>query len=1208
MTFWLRPFRVVAAVALVLSLICQGTLVLAGTTGTLSGNVIDSSSHQPLVGAKVTATSPSQSATVSTDRSGHFIFLALAPDTYTISIALAGYDASSQSGETVIADGTRTVSISASKSLQTIGKVTSRAATELVKPGTTADVYSVNATQQEKSAAFGGGGNLNTAFSALASVPGVFVAPGQAGYIGAGPGLSIRGGDYDQIGYEIDGVPVNRAFDSYPSGPASSLGQQELQVYTGAAPASAEAQGLSGYINQVIKTGTNPASTTLTGDIGGPAYYHKFSIETSGATTDRNFSYYVGLGGYNQDFRYVDQFNGQGVSNLYGIPLEPCSDTFSPALAPSCYNNGVYNGNTGALEAGYAGGSPGHGSFVLGGANLYSQSTVADRDSVVNFHFGLPHKNGTKDDIQLLYVNNYINTTYYDSPNDLGGYGMLGALGLGDTYATGLQYKGATGVALPTNYQANVVPYGFPQAGQNAYGGLIPATLRDGVANNQGIFKFQYTHAIGETALLKLYGYTYYSDWLYQSPTSYNTYYYGNPVDYELHSHTRGVSAQFTDQIGSNDVLTIQGSDTIATTLRDNNSFYAIGPSTTLAALVSSANPLNGLCYTSKGVATTCASGGGAAFATFGQAQTGTVPAIAPGTTCSGAACEYYVVANGLSATYNTVEPKFFSAVLTDTYKPTNKISLDAGIRLDRFEYDGSDTDTGNARTFWYNSYNLDNCVAAGGASIIPRAPGAACPAGSTPANFTNPSGTVIEAYDEFQPRTGVTYTLDPSTVVRASYGRFAQAPNSAYQQYDTLQADSPATLYGVYGFQKYGFTTPDHTVVPPTSDNLDFSVEHQFGSDTSIKLSPFLRTTQNQIQNFYLNQQTGFVSGLNVGHQTSEGLEFELDKGNFARDGLAAKLSLAYTNSYIQYGPLSNGSSIIDPLNTQIKNYNAYTSFCASHAASAQCAGGQTVSGAAAAPCYTTAGAAVAVGACTAADVANPYWNAPVQALLDPNADYRTFDTFPAGVGSSVDTYGAPYTATLLVQYKKKRLAVTPALQFFGGQRYGATATTLGIAPDTCTAAGTAIGGGRYPYGSAGGSGYNYANCTGILGAADTPNGSATGGIPDVYTGKFDSLGAFVEPSQFQLHMQITYDISPRVSLVVNLANIYKSCFGGSKTGFTVAGACTYGLVAGGATGAVGNTYNPGSAIQPYVSTPYEPDFNSSNPFGIFVSARAKI
>jgi hypothetical protein len=346
MRAWLRPFRAVAAIVLVVSLCCQGTLVLAGTTGTLSGTITDATTHQPLAGAKVSVASPSQTASVKTDASGHFAFLALNPDTYSVSVTLAGYQTATVSGETVIADQTRTLSVAANKSLQTIGKVTSRAATDLVKPGTSADVYSVNAVTQDKGSAFGGGGNLNSAWSALTAVPGVFVSPGQAGYIGAAAALSIRGGDYDQIGYEIDGVPVNRAFDSYPSGPTSSLGQQELQVYTGAAPPNAEAQGLSGFINQVIKTGTSPGFNQVNGDIGGPAYYHKLSLETSGATSDHNFSYYVGLGGYNQDFRYADQFQGAGVSQLFGEPLTACSPTYSPALAPSCYTNGLYNGNT----------------------------------------------------------------------------------------------------------------------------------------------------------------------------------------------------------------------------------------------------------------------------------------------------------------------------------------------------------------------------------------------------------------------------------------------------------------------------------------------------------------------------------------------------------------------------------------------------------------------------------------------------------------------------------------------------------------------------------------------------------------------------------------------------------------------------------------------------------------------------------------------
>jgi hypothetical protein len=75
----------------------------------------------------------------------------------------------------------------------------------------------------------------------------------------------------------------------------------------------------------------------------------------------------------------------------------------------------------------------------------------------------------------------------------------------------------------------------------------------------------------------------------------------------------------------------------------------------------------------------------------------------------------------------------------------------------------------------------------------------------------------------------------------------------------------------------------------------------------------------------------------------------------------------------------------------------------------------------------------------------------------------------------------------------------------------------------------------------------------------------------------------------------------------VVNLANLVNECFGGSRTGFTVAGACSYGVVGAGTSGDIGNLYNPGQAIQPYVNTPYEPFFANS-PFGVFVSARVKI
>ena len=133
--------------------------------------------------------------------------------------------------------------------------------------------------------------------------------------------MHIRGGDIDQVGYELDGIPVNRAYDNAPQTMLSSLGSQEVQVYTGGVPASSDAQGISGYVNQVIKTGTYPGYGDGKLSVGYPAFYHQASIEAGGSTPDRLFSYYVGIGGSNQDFRFVDNNNGAEHPDSFFYPV-----------------------------------------------------------------------------------------------------------------------------------------------------------------------------------------------------------------------------------------------------------------------------------------------------------------------------------------------------------------------------------------------------------------------------------------------------------------------------------------------------------------------------------------------------------------------------------------------------------------------------------------------------------------------------------------------------------------------------------------------------------------------------------------------------------------------------------------------------------------------------------------------------------------------
>lgn len=1207
------------AILVLVSLLLQGTLVLAGTTGSLSGTVLDSTTSQPVASAKVTASSPSQQVTATTDGGGHFTFASLAPDSYTVSVEKQGFDPISQAGVNIFADQNQTLSLTTRSELKTIGRVTSRSTTDLVKPGTTADVYSVNALQQSKFSGLGGGGGLNNAYSAIASVPGAYVPTNQAGYYQT---IHIRGGDYDQVGYEVDGVPVNRSFDNYPSGTASSLGQQELQVYTGAAPANAEGQGLAGFINQVIRTGTNPGFVNLDLGLGGPTFYHKASFEFGGATPDRNFSYYVGLGGYNQDYRYLDQYNGS-QARAYGPILG--------ATGPTT--------NDGATA---------FGDIVTAPFQVSNLAFLRDRDAVANIHFGIPHKDGSKDDIQLLYLNNSLESSFFSSPNDVGVSNYLAAGGRIPRELDSYQYNGAVGTFLPGNFGSLVTPYYFPSTpSDRGFKASIPAANRDSYQNNQSILKLQYQKNFSSNAYLRIYGYTDYSNWLQNGQNFADSLYGSGQVgqvispasgDYELSSHSRGISGTFADQINAKNLVQLQGSYTTATTLRDNNTQFRNGSGSraNYAVLVNSAAPTSGYCFNASDTTTPVdcntytrapAASTLTLKATYNANASG-MPLATPGvgSTCAGvnggpaAPCQYFVVENGQVATYNTVKPNFFSGSITDTFKPNDKLLINAGLRYDFFQFQGSDTTGTPARSLFFNSFNNNECINGSGSPVSKAALGIAatdaCPTGFTKANLVNASAQV-NSYPVFQPRLGATYTVDPNTVLRASYGRYAQAPNTAFEQYNTLQQNSPYSLLGT-AFYKFGFNTPGHQVRPEVSNNYDFSIEHRFkGSDVSFKLTPFYRYTQDQIQTFFLDQPSGFVSGLNADRLTSRGVEFQLNKGDFGRDGFAGQLAFTYTNAYAQYNTFANGSNVFTGINNDITTYNQYTSFCSTNFADKRC-GGLTAAPTNAAPCFTPAtfNADTSINtvgtptACAPGTIANPYFNAPVQGFVDPSGKYAPFSLVTGPIGASANSYLVPYTLTAIFNYKKGPFAVTPSFQFSGGQRYGVPETSPGIDPTACgaTLASGTTGDPRFPYGAVGGSPYDAASCNTI--------GSA---IPNPYTKKFDGIGSFVNPSQLIANMQLSYDASKNVTFVATFANIISNCFGGSDVPWANGGSrvCSYGLIDGGNSFApVGNAFNPGTNVSPALKYPYQRSYGAFNtngssatlPFSVYVDAKIKL
>ncbi len=115
-----RSLRRSFAATLLFAACSFGAAALAGTTGGLNGVLTDADTNAPLGDAKITATSPSQTATVTTDGGGHYAFPNLAPDTYTLSTSKAGYEESSTTGVEVNSDQQLTVNLTEPKAVQKV--------------------------------------------------------------------------------------------------------------------------------------------------------------------------------------------------------------------------------------------------------------------------------------------------------------------------------------------------------------------------------------------------------------------------------------------------------------------------------------------------------------------------------------------------------------------------------------------------------------------------------------------------------------------------------------------------------------------------------------------------------------------------------------------------------------------------------------------------------------------------------------------------------------------------------------------------------------------------------------------------------------------------------------------------------------------------------------------------------------------------------
>jgi outer membrane receptor protein involved in Fe transport len=863
---------------------------LAGVTGNISGHVTDDHAN-PIGYAKVTAASPSQSGSGQTDAHGFFSILNLSPDTYTVTASKDGFDTVSVAGITVQADQTASVTVVLHEMAKSLGKVLVAATASVVSKTVTGDLYSVNA--QKISQYQGSAGGAETLYSqngVVGSLPGVIRSFGSGGgYFGNGT-LSFRGGSTDQVGFELEGIPLNRGFDAANGTSFTTNGIGSLEVYTGGEPADA-GRSMSGYINETIQRGSYPGGADFTGVMGGPAFNHTVQGDIYGGTPDRRFTYYVSTLGQDQGYNFVDRSNLDNTSFAL-----PANDRGCGAFNAEIYNNGstsYLNCVAQVLDM----------PISQGAWQNFVNPYAAIRDTVGNFHYSIEH-DGLSDDLQALYLVGGTETPflYAGTSIDPGlycegmGYNAFGTScfinAAGQfTWAYGQPYIGRL------NQPYNMAEYGtltWPSSGGSI--GPIPAWYVDSQTTEESVEKLSYTRALSASSFLRAYVYGLYSTWNFDQATNG---FLGDSY-YQLHDHATGYTVNYQNQINAQNLVRVDADYTRDVTLR-----YNYAPN-----------------Y----------------FPDFftGNVQCGTLSTNSL-TNCSPG--QNVAVIGGPYAYWNNINPVNLDAALADSLKASDKWLFDLGLRWDEFEVplmplqitgpNGLAEQGQNLYGYCLHGYayapnepcygyltNLQASNVASGLGLFDVAPGAA--------DWTNVSGSQNWTY--LSPRFGLTYTLDPRQVLRASVGRYTQQPETFGNEYigaPWFGANATISVLNRF-YDPLGFTAV-HNLTPQDSTNYDLSFEQDFGSGLSAKLSPYFRNTRGQILSIPVNPlQPTFVTGYNFGAARIYGSEFLLNKARVGSNGLGATLAATFTNSKIRFERVLGGRNYIDVINSQIEAYNA--------------------------------------------------------------------------------------------------------------------------------------------------------------------------------------------------------------------------------------------------------------------------------------------
>jgi len=223
----------------------------AGTTGKITGNIVDKTTGQPLVGVNVEILSAGIGA--ASDEDGYYFINNVHPGSYTLKASYLGYTTVEIKDVRVSIDQTTEINFALSEQTMNLNEtITVVAKRPLIRKDVTSKRVIVE-------------GNMITDVLPVSTINDVLSL--QAGVVtDENGGIHIRGGRLGEVAYMVDGTYVKDPFDNGLGGNVDVEAIQEMEVISGTFNAE-YGNALSGIINIVTKDGS-------------PEFKYKFQYES----------------------------------------------------------------------------------------------------------------------------------------------------------------------------------------------------------------------------------------------------------------------------------------------------------------------------------------------------------------------------------------------------------------------------------------------------------------------------------------------------------------------------------------------------------------------------------------------------------------------------------------------------------------------------------------------------------------------------------------------------------------------------------------------------------------------------------------------------------------------------------------------------------------------------------------------------------------